>query len=98
MDKDLIEDKLHELIDQFNERKISHRSFYSALFDNVHSFYERNGRNCKVLFVKGQNFSKTCKTQSKELMHVAWHPTRWYMPEDEKKEIEPIFTDKVGKW
>ena len=53
MDKDLIEDKLHELIDQFNERKISHRSFYSALFDNVHSFYERNGRNCKVLFGKG---------------------------------------------
>ena len=31
-------------------------------------------------------------------MHVAWHPTRWCMPEDEKKEIEPIFTDKVGKW
>ena len=53
MDKDLIEDKLHELIDQFNERKISHRSFYFALFDNAHSFYEGNGRNRKVLFVRG---------------------------------------------
>ena len=27
-------------------------------------------------------------------MPVAWHPTRcwdWYMPDDEKKEIEPFF-------
>ena len=39
-------------------------------------------------------------------MHVAWHPRRWWdwcMPEDEKKGIEPIFTNKnqykVGrKW
>ena len=30
-------------------------------------------------------------------MPVAWHLTRWWdwrMPEDEKKGIEPIFTDK----
>ena len=34
-------------------------------------------------------------------MSVAWHPTRWWgwcMEEDEKKGIEPIFIDKVGKW
>ena len=33
-------------------------------------------------------------------MPVAWHPTRWWdwcMSEDENKEIDPIFTDKVGK-
>ena len=36
MDKDLIEDKLYELIDQFNERKINHRNFYFALHDNIH--------------------------------------------------------------
>ena len=33
-------------------------------------------------------------------MPAAWHPTRcwdWYVPEDEKKEVDPIFTDKVGK-
>ena len=32
---------------------------------------------------------------SEELMPVAWHPNRWwnfYMPENEKKEIEPILT------
>ena len=34
-------------------------------------------------------------------MSVVWHHTRWldwWMPEDEKKGIEPFFTDKVGKW
>ena len=33
-------------------------------------------------------------------MSVVWYPTRWrdwFLPEDEKKGIEPIFTDKVGK-
>ena len=36
-----------------------------------------------------------------ELMPVAWHPTRWWnwcLPEDEKKRVEPIFTDRVGKF
>ena len=31
---------------------------------------------------------------TKELMTVAWHPTRWWdwcIPEDDKKEIKPIF-------
>ena len=28
MDKDLIEDKLYQLDDQFNERKINHRDFH----------------------------------------------------------------------
>ena len=33
-------------------------------------------------------------------MPVAWHPTKWWnwcLPEDEKKGIEQVFTDKVGK-
>ena len=41
------------------------------------------------------------KNVSKKLMPVAWHLTKWWnwsMPEDEKKkEIEPIFTDNVGR-
>ena len=28
MDKDLVEEKLHQLINQFNERKINHRYFF----------------------------------------------------------------------
>ena len=36
------------------------------------------------------------KKISEELMPIAWHPRRWwnvYMSEDEKKEIEPVFTE-----
>ena len=41
MDKDLIEDKLCQLIDQ--------------LLDNIHPFYDGNGKTCKILFLS--NFS-----------------------------------------
>ena len=41
---------------------------------------------------------KSCKKDiSKELMPVAWHPTKWWdwcMPEDDKNEIKPFFIDK----
>ena len=41
------------------------------------------------------------KDLSKELMPVAWHPTIWWdwcMSEDETKETDPTFTDKVGRY
>ena len=50
------------------------------------------------------NRCKQCKAFKKqlnrELTPVAWHPTRWWvwcLQEDEKKEIEPRFADKVGR-
>ena len=49
MDKELIEDKLYQTIDQFNERKISNTKFYSILFKKNHSFYDGIGRMCKIL-------------------------------------------------
>ena len=39
---------------------------------------------------------KALKKINEELMGKAWHPKRWWnlcMSEDEKKEIEPIFTE-----
>ena len=33
-------------------------------------------------------------------MHVVWHPKMWWdwhLPVKQKKEVEPFFTDKVGK-
>ena len=49
MDKDLIEDKLYQIIDQFNKRKITlTKSFYSILLNEIHPFYNRNGRTCKI--------------------------------------------------
>ena len=50
MDKELIEDKLYQIIDQFNERKILSTKFYSILLNKIYPFYDRNGRTCKMLF------------------------------------------------
>ena len=55
IDKNLKKDKLYQLIDQFNGRKFSHRDFYFALLDNIHLFYDRNERTCRILYVS--NFS-----------------------------------------
>ena len=49
MGKDLIEDKLYQLKDQFNERKINHKDFYFALLDHINPFYDGSGRCCKML-------------------------------------------------
>ena len=38
MDKDLKEDKLYQLVDQFSEGKIDYRDFYSELLDNIIHF------------------------------------------------------------
>ena len=52
MDKDLIEDKVYQIIDQFNKRKITPtKSFYSILLNKIHPFYNRNGRACKILLM-----------------------------------------------
>ena len=48
-------------------------------------------------FEKRKTFQKDI---SKELMTVAWYPTRcwnWCMSEDEKNEIDPVFADEVAK-
>ena len=41
MDKDLIEDKLCQIIDQFNERKIMFLKFYSILLNKIRPFFWR---------------------------------------------------------
>ena len=50
MGKGLIEDKLYQLIDQFNKRKTNHRDFYYELLNNIHLFDNGNG-TCKIPFV-----------------------------------------------
>ena len=49
MDKDLIEDKLCQIIFQFSERKITPIKFYSILPNKKHLVYDRNGRSHKIL-------------------------------------------------
>ena len=46
MDKELKEDKLYQITDQFSERKITPTKFYSILLKEIHLFY--NG-NCRIL-------------------------------------------------
>ena len=53
--KDLIKDRLYGIIDQFNESKISHRDFYFVFHNNIHPFYDKNGRTCQILFVSNFN-------------------------------------------
>ena len=55
MDTDLIKDKLYQLTNQFNKRKIRYRYFYFVLLDNTHPFCEGNGEACKILFVSNFN-------------------------------------------
>ena len=50
MDRELIKDRLHQMIDQFNERKITSTKFYLMLLNKIHPFYDGNGRTCKTLF------------------------------------------------
>ena len=35
------------------------------------------------------------KEINEKLMPVAWHPNRWYMSEDEKMEIDPMFNEEL---
>ena len=51
MSKDIAEDKLYKIIDQFNERKTIPIKFYSILPNIIHWVYDRNGKTSKILFV-----------------------------------------------
>ena len=50
MDFTKIEPELYKLVDQFNERKITPRTFCDIFLDKIHSFADGNGRTCKLLF------------------------------------------------
>ena len=46
--------------------------------------------------LKNVKYLKKNEELNKELKSIAWYPKRWWnlrMSEDEKKEIEPIFTE-----
>ena len=45
MDEDLIEDKLYQITDPFNERKIANVKFYSISLNKIHLLYDGNGKN-----------------------------------------------------
>ena len=50
MDFTKMESELYKLVDQFNERKITPRTFCDIFLDKIHPFGDGNGRTCKLLF------------------------------------------------
>ena len=69
MDKNLIEVKLSKIIGQFNERKITAVKFDSILLNELHSFYDGNGRVFKILFVNDEKINKfTHGTEMKKII------------------------------
>ena len=50
MDFTKIESELYLLVDKFNERQISTRTFCDEFLDKIHPFSDGNGRTCKILF------------------------------------------------
>ena len=50
-DKTLVEPALYQLVDEFNERKLTHDWFCNIFLDWIHPFRDGNGRTCKILFI-----------------------------------------------
>ena len=50
MDKELIKDKIYQIIDQFNERKTISTKFFFNTLNKVNPYYDGNGRKCKIQF------------------------------------------------
>ena len=65
MDKDLIEDRLSQKLDQFNERKIRLVKFYSVLLNKIHPFYDGNGKMCNILCANDDKIIKPLDSTKK---------------------------------
>ena len=50
-DKSLIEPVFYQLVDEFNERKVTHNQFCNIFLDPIHPSRDGNGRTCKILFI-----------------------------------------------
>ena len=79
MEANKIEAALYWLLDDFNDRRISHREFVLQFLNEIHPFADGNGRTCKVLFVDKirtsiyadwNGFYIDCQTSSIALLDV----------------------------
>ena len=59
LDKYLTEDRLYQIIYQFNDRKITLVKFYSIILNEMHQFYDGNAsrvRYCLLIMIKETNY------------------------------------------
>ena len=76
MDFTRIESELYRLVDQFDKRKITPRTFCDIFLDKIHPFADGNGRTCKILFEdKIQNFNEIYKKPCS--LDYLFFPTRF---------------------
>ena len=76
MDFTRIESELYRFVHQFNERKITARTFCNIFLDKIHPFAHGNGRTCKILFEdKIQNFNEIYKKPRS--LDYLFFPTRF---------------------
>ena len=50
MEHNKIEASLYTLVDDLNDRRITHKQFVHLFLDQVHPFADGNGGTCKILF------------------------------------------------
>ena len=58
MNKDLIEDKLYQTIDQFNERKTTPVKIYSILLNKINPFFDKTERTSITLVANDNKIIK----------------------------------------
>lgn len=56
--KDLIKDKIYQVINHVNEKKSIAVKFYLILLSKIHPFYGGNGRTSRMLFISDVEITK----------------------------------------
>ena len=56
LEKSLIEPALYQLVDEFNERKVTHNQFCNIFLDLIHPFRDENRRTCNILFISAASY------------------------------------------
>ena len=78
MDASRTEAEFYSLVDKFNNRRITSRTFCDTFLDKIHPFADGNSRTCKILFNdKIENFYKIYKNVTWFIFYSDSFPDRF---------------------